>query len=43
MGRAFGVVQANLAGVEGALDKAWMIFAHNLLAHNTQRLAAPAS
>jgi hypothetical protein len=24
-------VQANFAGVEGVLDEAWMVFAHNIL------------
>jgi hypothetical protein len=43
MGRAFGIVQLSFAGVEGALDEAWMIFAHNVFAHNTHRLAASAS
>jgi hypothetical protein len=43
VGGTFGVVQANFAGVKGVLDKAWMVFAHNLLAHNTHRLAASAS
>src|ERR1039458_5211323 len=32
MGRAFGIVQLNFAGVEGALDETWMIFAHSLFA-----------
>jgi hypothetical protein len=35
--------QANFAAIKGVLDQAWMIFAHNVFAHNTQRLAAPAS
>src|ERR1019366_5282786 len=30
MGRPFGIVQSNFAGVEGVLDQAWMIFAHNI-------------
>src|SRR5713101_6387682 len=34
MGRAFGIVQAHFAGIEGALDEAWMVFAHDILARN---------
>jgi hypothetical protein len=29
MGWAFGIVQLNFAGVEGALNKTWKYFAHN--------------
>src|SRR5208282_205243 len=47
MGRAFGVVQLNFAGIESALDEAWMVFTHNFRSghRRTQphRLAASAS
>src|SRR5260370_11707481 len=43
MGGPFGIVQSNFAGVEGTLDQACMIFAHNVFAHNPHRLAPSAS
>jgi hypothetical protein len=43
MGRAFGIVQLNFAGVEGVLDETWMVFAHNFFAHNPHRFAASVS
>jgi hypothetical protein len=32
VGRAFGVVQLNFAGIKSAFDEAGMIFAHNIFA-----------
>ena len=32
MGRAFGIVQTNLASIEGVFNETGMIFTHNLFA-----------
>src|ERR1039458_7404459 len=46
MSRPFGIVQlnaqANFAAIKGVLDQAWMIFAHNVFAHNIPRLDSSA-
>src|SRR5712692_5173183 len=42
MGSAFGIVQANFAGIEDALNEAWMVFSHDAFAHNIHLLDSPA-